>query len=466
VLVLDLSKSMLAPMADGAHKKIEVARSALFKIIGEVRAQGASFGMVVFNSTASILVPLSPQFPTPEEISERLIPAGKSAIWDALAMGAEMLRTNDGSVVGNMVLVTDGWDNMSQRFHVETSDGQSSAQSNTIDLLGYLLPHHSRLKLQIIGIGSGVEKDKGVDTVRMRTLVDGFSRLAIDIGSQSSATYKEVMTGEELFSGMVNAFLDVPFEDSQDFDSLNNEDIASHAAAMAHALRESHKHSLVGHLSQARASAATDEDAKESDLEVDVATASPDGQPLHWRERYGPLGEVAEAYVNKDWVHAEEILSRKGTPIHPLTKAYWLARISYAKGDSEEASRYLTEAWIEADSLSAREKVQIYRRLALLHAKISGDKEVQNFVEIFERASIKARTESASLAEHLEQMFEKILDLRRTYALIRTGGAVEHESLVEEIFGLLQDARLEDKNRDQSIEQFLSVVEVTLSEMR
>jgi hypothetical protein len=452
-------------MADGAHKKIEVARSAVYKIMGEVKSQKALFGMVVFNSTASVLFPLSPQLPSPDEVAERLVPSGKSAIWDALALGAELLRTVDGAVVGNMVLVTDGWDNMSERFHVERPEAQTAGRSNTIDLLGHLLPRNSRLKLQIIGIGSGTEKDKGVDTVRMKALVEGFSRLATEFSSPSTATYKEVLTGEELFSGMVNAFLDVPFEDSQDFDSLNNEDIASHAAAMAHALRESHKHSLVGTLSSAKASNAT-EATSDSQLEVDVATANADGQPLHWADRYGPLGEVAEAYVNKDWTHAEEILSRKGTPIHPITRAYWLARISYAKGDAEEASKNLTEAWIEADQLSAKEKVQIYRRLALLHAKISGDKEVQNFVEIFERAATRAKSLSPSLSEHLEAMFEKILDLRRTYALIRTGGAVEHERLVEEIFGLLQDARLEDKVRDPSIEQFLSVVEVTLSEMR
>jgi hypothetical protein len=467
VLVLDTSKSMLAPMADSSRRKIEVARSAVFKILEEVKSQGAVFGMVVFNSTASVLLPLSPQLPRVEEIVDRLVPSGKSAIWDALALGADLLRTTEGYVKGNLVLVTDGWDNMSQHFHVRDMDARPQPNATTVDLLGYMLPPNSQLKLQVIGIGSGVEKDKGVDTGRMQAFIAGFTRMAMAGSSASSASYVEVMTGEELFSGMVNAFVDIPFEDTPAFDTLSSEDIASHAAGMAHTLKESDRHSLVGYLGSAKSSSTEEApEDKENGQEFDVVVSSEEGIPSNWKERYGPLGLVAEAYMAKDWAKAESILHGKGTKIHPVTKSYWLARVSYAKGDADGASRYLTEAWIEAFKLPPAEKSKIYRRLALFHAKISGDKDIQNFVEILERALSKARTSSPALTSQLERMFERLLELRNTYAKIREGGAVEHEQLVEEIFGLLQDARLENRDRDPSIETFLSFVEVTLAEMR
>ncbi|MCL4324043.1 MAG: hypothetical protein M1144_01045 [Candidatus Thermoplasmatota archaeon] len=79
---------------------------------------------------------------------------------------------------------------------------------------------------------------------------------------------------------------------------------------------------------------------------------------------------------------------------------------------------------------------------------------------------MKVSPDDRKLQGHLEIMFERMLDLKQTYASIRTGGALEHEKVVEEIWGLLQDARIEDTQRDPDIQAFLSFVEVALSEMR
>ncbi|MCL4324041.1 MAG: VWA domain-containing protein, partial [Candidatus Thermoplasmatota archaeon] len=104
VLVLDTSKSMLAPLPGVPKRKIEVAREAVAKILEEVRTQNAFFGMVVFNSTTRVLFPLSQALPQMEEITRSTQPTGKSAIWDALALGADLLRTSPGGpIVGNLV---------------------------------------------------------------------------------------------------------------------------------------------------------------------------------------------------------------------------------------------------------------------------------------------------------------------------------------------------------------------------
>ncbi len=465
VLVLDTSKSMLAPLPGVPKRKIEVAREAVAKILEEVRTQNAFFGMVVFNSTTRVLFPLSQALPQMEEITRSTQPTGKSAIWDALALGADLLRTSPGGpIVGNLVLVTDGWDNMSRYFRVGPELPQSPTQRGSRDLIEYAVRGDTRLTLQIIGIGSGAEKDKGVDAAMMQTLLASFSEKAAELSSPSSATYKEVMTGEELYLRMINAFLDVPFEDSGGYAALSSDDLARHAANVASALRNSNQYGLVEHLSTAKRVESPAPSNGEGDFDVAV---SQDGQiSTEMKERFGPLGDVATAFMAKDWVTAEAVLRKNAAVIHPFTRSYWLARIAYAKGDAAEAARYLTEAWIEAATLPPQEKPRMYRRLALLHAKVGGDKEVQSLVEIFERAHMRVSPDDRKLQGHLEIMFERMLDLKQTYASIRTGGALEHEKVVEEIWGLLQDARIEDTQRDPDIQAFLSFVEVALSEMR
>lgn len=462
VLVLDTSKSMLAPITGVPKRKIEVAREAVGKILEEVKAQQAYFGIVVFNSTARVLFPISQKIPTLEAVVRNTVPTGRSAIWDAIGLGADQLRSPTGEIVGNLVLVTDGWDNMSRYFRLGPQAPESAMQQGSRDIVEYIMRPGTQLKLQIIGIGSGAEKDRGVDSALMQILVNSYTRKATEFATGSTVTYMEVLTGEDLYRKMVNAFLDVPFEDTEAFGALSNEDLAKHAAGVASALRDTSGHTLVDHLGAARKSDAP----AGNDAAFDV-TVSVDGNiPQDLRQRYGPIGDVATAFMAGDWAAAQAILMKNAPIIHPVTRAYWLARIGYARGDQAEAARHLTDAWIEANGLRPSERAVIYRRLALLHAKISGDMEVQSLVQIFERAILAVPPDQATLKNNLEAMFEKILDLRRTYASIKSGGAVEHEKLVEEIFGLLQDARIEDKARDPNIQSFLSLAEVALSEMR
>src|SRR5579864_4982607 len=119
VLLLDLSKSMLAPLPDpqgsrGERQKIEVARTAVYRILHDGARSGTPFALVTFTGDVRIAVPLGPiepdHLPYIENLISLLTPSGRSAIWDAIGVGADLLRTGDEGVQGNLVLVTDGWD--------------------------------------------------------------------------------------------------------------------------------------------------------------------------------------------------------------------------------------------------------------------------------------------------------------------------------------------------------------------
>ncbi|MCI4317207.1 MAG: hypothetical protein L3J96_01590, partial [Thermoplasmata archaeon] len=167
-----------------------------------------------------------------ESLISMLTPSGRSAIWDALAVGADLLRTGNG-VEGNLVLVTDGWDNASARFTV--SEPGQPTPGNHSELTPYILPPGSNLTLKVIGIGSGSERDKGVDSGRMGRFLDGIGRRASELQVPTTFTYQEVVTGSQLFSQMVNAFLDVDFEGARGIDQLHPEELARHAASAAKA---------------------------------------------------------------------------------------------------------------------------------------------------------------------------------------------------------------------------------------
>src|SRR5690242_5567659 len=104
VLVLDLSKSMLAPLPDpstpGPEKqKIEVARTAVYRILENAENQHAFFGLVTFTENVRVAVPLTEirreNLPYLESLISMLTPSGRSAIWDALAVGGDLLRSAD-----------------------------------------------------------------------------------------------------------------------------------------------------------------------------------------------------------------------------------------------------------------------------------------------------------------------------------------------------------------------------------
>ncbi len=476
VLVLDISKSMLAPLPDPVdeskvRRKIEVARAATYRIFEAVQTQGSYFGLVIFSNTAKVAIPLTeirPEIrPALDNMVALLQPSGRSAIWDALALGADLLRAPGGGVVGNLVLVTDGWDNMSQRFRTDGEEevpGASSPLPGRQSVLSYVLNPRSRVALQVIGIGSGGEKDKGVDSQRMGRFTRAYAHRAQALGIPCTVSYQEVITSEELFSRMVTAFLDVPFDDQRNLEELHPDDVAQAAAAAARGLRDGHRPSPVEYLSSNRNPSGAAPPA--APLEVDILDAQASQGAVNLQERYGPLGEIVQAYLDHDYTRAETLLYQKGGLVAPLTRFYWQARVAFAQGKNEEASRDLAQAWTEAEGLSGVERTRILRRLALLQAKITGDEETAQLVSIFDAAETRARAIGPEARERLERIFDEILELRRTYAQVSGGGAARHEALVETIFGELQDARLQNKPRDATLEAFFDFAEIALAEMR
>jgi len=71
------------------------------------------------------------------------------------------------------------------------------------------------------------------------------------------------------------------------------------------------------------------------------------------------------------------------------------------------------------------------------------------------------------------ELFAKLMDLRGTYQLTRLAGegdvkdaAIKHEEAVEEVFGLLQDTRLDLAAEGPAVESALDFIEICLAEMR
>ncbi|MCI4328426.1 MAG: VWA domain-containing protein, partial [Thermoplasmata archaeon] len=402
VLVLDLSKSMLAPLPDpsGPEKqKIEVARTAVYRILENAETSGGEFGLVTFTEAVRVAVPLGQihkeNLPYVESLISMLTPSGRSAIWDALAVGADLLRRGTSGVHGTLVLVTDGWDNASARFEVRTAAEPAGAGSR-IDLVPYLLPEGSTLTLRVIGIGMGNQRDKGVDSERMNAFLGGLTTRAQSIGAPALFTYQEVDTGAQLFAQMVNAFLDVDYDDGRTFDQLHPEELARNAARAARALKEPQQHATVARLARPAAMALTEADMPYSEaatLEVDVVNAQSGVAPPYLRERYGPLGAVIETYLANDFGPALEQLHRSRSVLPPVTFSYWEARIYFARGEIVEAARSLLQAWNAADQIPVSHRARIVRRLALLQAKMQNDQETETLVRFLDETETKlART--------------------------------------------------------------------------
>ena len=483
VLVLDLSKSMLAPLPDptgpGPEKqKIEVARTAVYRILENAETTGAFFGLVTFTETVRVAVPLTEirreNLPYIESLISMLTPSGRSAIWDALAVGADMLRTANG-VEGNLVLVTDGWDNASTRFQVTDTVPGTPPAPDRPELPAYMLPAGSNLTLQVIGIGSGSERDKGVDSGRMGRFLDSLSRRAAGLQVPTNFTYQEVVTGSQLFSQMVNAFLDVDLEGARGIDQLHPEELARHAANAAKALKEPQQHAtvgrLTGHLASPAGAAETYDEAPS--LEVDVLSTPNGTVPAYLKERYGPLGGVIEAFLSKDYLGAQERLARSVSMLPPVTVRYWGARIHFAKGEIVEAARALLEAWEEADRLPPSNRGRVVRRLALLQAKLQNDKETEALVQFLDETESKLNRADPRLRMRLTELFQALMELRGTYQLTRIGGSTDgadaaqkHEAAVDRVFALLQDTRLENTSGEPIVDGALDFVEICLAEMR
>ncbi|HXW67861.1 MAG TPA: vWA domain-containing protein [Thermoplasmata archaeon] len=484
VLLLDLSKSMLAPLPDSTpgqpdRQKIEVARTAVFRILQDAAASGSLFGLVTFTETVRVPVPLTEirpeNLPYIENLISLLAPSGRSAIWDALAVGADLLRTGSQGVHGNLVLVTDGWDNASTRFDVQVP-GAPRIPEGRIDLVPYMLPSGSHLTLRIIGIGNGAEKDKGVDAVRMNYLLGQMGSRAAEFGLPPAFTFQEVTTGSQLFTQMVNAFLDVGYDDDRPMEELHPEELALHAANAARALKEPQQHATVSRIDSARAAARAAPDGGYSeapDLEVDVVATTGGTTPAYLKERYGPLGEVVEAYLSGQPEHALALLGQAAAVLPPVTRLYWEARIQYSNRAIVEAARALLQAWAEAEKLPAATQPKILRRLALLQARMQNDKETETLVRFIDDTEHRLNGTEATKRERLMELFGKLMELRGTYQLTRLANdgdlqdaATKHEEAVEEVFGLLQDTRLDLATEGPAVESALDFIEICLAEMR
>jgi hypothetical protein len=484
VLLLDLSKSMLAPLPDPdpakpERQKIEVARTAVFRILQDAATTGALFGLVTFTETVRVPVPLGEirreNLPYIENLISLLNPSGRSAIWDAIAVGADLLRMGTDGVRGNLVLVTDGWDNASTRFDVRPAPG-AALPAGKVDLVPYVLPNNSQLTLRLIGIGSGDERDKGVDAGRMNQFLSQLSERAGTLGLPPGFSFQEVTTGSALFAQMVNAFIDVGYEGDQPIEELHPEELARHAASAARALKEPQQHATVSRIKSAQAAARPNNGEaayhEAPELEVDVL-ASAGGPPAYLKERYGPLGEVVEAYLKGEYDVALERLGRSQGVLPPVTRLYWEARVQFARRAVVEAARALLQAWVEAEKLPAPSQAAVVRRLAMLQARMQNDKETETLVKFIDATEHGLSGGTEETRERLMNLFAKLMELRGTYQLTRLAGegdlqdaAQSHETAVEEVFGLLQDARLDFATGGPVVEGALDFIEICLAEMR
>ncbi|MGI0156219.1 MAG: hypothetical protein ACREDE_08860, partial [Thermoplasmata archaeon] len=413
--------------------------------------------------------------PYVENLISLLTPSGRSAIWDALAVGADLLRMGTQGVHGNLVLVTDGWDNASTRFDVQLPNGGKIA-SGRLDLVPYMLPAGSRLALQVIGIGNGGEKDKGVDAARMNYLISEMGAQAGRSGLPAVFSFQEVTTGSQLFAQMVNAFLDVGYEDDRPIEELHPEELARHAANAARALKEPQQHATVSRINSAHVAARAGPDlsyAETPDLEVDIVTTTGGTTPAYLKERYGPLGEVVEAYMSGRPDEAMTLLAKASQVLPPVTRLYWEARIQYSNRAVVEAARSLLQAWTEAEKLPTAIQPKILRRLALLQARMQNDKETETLVRFIDETEHRLNGTDGPTRERLMSLFSKLMELRGTYQLTRLadGGdlqdaAAKHEEAVDQVFGLLQDARLDLSANGPAVEGALDFIEICLAEMR
>jgi hypothetical protein len=482
VLLLDLSKSMLAPLPepDGTSRerqKIEVARTAVYRILQDAAKSGTPFGLVTFTETVRVPVPLGTihrdHLPFIENLISLLTPSGRSAIWDAVGTGADLLRAGEQGVLGNLVLVTDGWDNASTRYTARTPD-PTAPQPHRADLVSYVLPPNSHLNVRILGIGSGGERDKGVDVGEMNSLLARLRQRAAEIGSTSVFTFQEVTTGSQLFAQMVQAFLDVGYGDERPPpDELHPEELAQTAATAAKALKDPVAHETVGRLRVGPIPASSPASTVVSpEVEVGVVPTGA-GTPAYLKDRYGPVGEIVEAYLAGQYETASALLARSTSVLPPVTRYYWEARIRFAQNKSSEAAKALLAAWTEAERLPPESRAQVQRRLALLQAKLQSDASTEALVRFLDDTEHRLEGTKPAIRERLRGLLGDLMELRGTYQLTRLAGAgdlqdaaLKHEAAVEQVFGKLQDARLDLSGTGPVVDGTLDFIEICLAEMR
>jgi hypothetical protein len=310
----------------------------------------------------------------------------------------------------------------------------------------------------------------------MNQLVGQMAARAQELGLPPAFSFQLVTTGSQLFAQMVNAFVDVGYEDDRPIEELHPEELARHAANAARALKEPQQHATVARIKNAQSAAKgmeTPSYSESPEIEVDFLATGPGGPPAYLKERYGPLGEVVAAYLAGQLDRALELIEKTQGILPAVTRLYWEARIQYARRAVVEAARALLQAWGEAEKLPASTQVPILRRLAVLQARMQNDKETETLVRFIDETEHHLANSDAKTRERLTDLFAKLMELRGTYQLTRLAGegdlqdaAIKHEAAVEEVFSLLQDARLDLASEGPTVEGALDFIEICLAEMR
>ncbi len=145
------------------------------------------------------------------------------------------------------------------------------------------------------------------------------------------------------------------------------------------------------------------------------------------------------------------LLAKASAVLPPVTRLYWEARIRYSNGAIVEAARALLQAWAEAEKLPpavATEDSSPTSAPPSADAERQGDRDPR---PVHRRDGAPARRRGPTRrATGSWSLFAKLMELRGTYQLTRiaaTGdvqdAAAKHEEAVEQVFGMLQDARLD-----------------------
>jgi hypothetical protein len=167
------------------------------------------------------------------------------------------------------------------------------------------------------------------------------------------------------------------------------------------------------------------------------------------------------------------LLAKAANVIPPVTRLYWDARIQFSKRAVVEAARSLLQAWVEAEKLPATVQPKILRRLALLQARMQNDKETETLVRFIDDTEHRLGNADPATRERLMGLFGRLMELRGTYQLTKLAGdgeiqdaAFKHEEAVDQVFGMLQDARLDLSTNGPAVEGALDFIEICLAEMR
>ncbi len=292
-------------------------------------------------------------------------------------------------VHGNLVLVTDGWDNASARFDVSLP-GQAPPPSGRVDLVTYMLPPQSALTLRVIGIGSGMERDKGVDGARIQELLDQMTRARAGAGPPGGV---QLPGGHDGLGAVRPDGQRVPRRrvrrTTGRIEDLHPEELAQHAASAARALKEPQQHATVSRIrspGSSRPRPRCTYRRRRTSRSTCSSPARGAARPPYLKERYGPLGEVVEAYLARDSSTRALALDRTlgarpspgdppllggAGPVRPAGRSSRRPGPCFRRGTRPKSSRPTSQT-------------RILRRLALLQARMQNDKETETLVRFID----------------------------------------------------------------------------------